>query len=212
MSPRDFRTELAAERCWDHACEAALAARGEALEDCILQNREELIGLCEFIADNEVRSYLEIGVWTGRLVAALHRLFRFDLVAACDHGWAERCGLAIRLPPEARVFRGDSASDAYRAWRAALGPVDLVLIDANHAYHAVRRDFEINRAFPHRFLALHDITGARRQTTGVRRLWDELPAAGQVMIVRPHAELGLDRSLMGIGLVPAPPLGPMASR
>lgn len=199
---RDFRAELSGDKCWDRATQELFERHGEPLEDCILQNREELIALCEFIEARRIRSYLELGVWTGRLVCALHRLFAFELVAACDHGWAERLGLQIRLPTEARLFRGDSDSDAYARWRAGLGQVDLVLIDANHAYHAVRRDFTINRAFPHRFIALHDITGSNRHTRGVRRLWRELAVGGgqQLEIVRPHLELGSDQPTMGIGI------------
>ena len=197
---RDFRAELAQDRCWDRGTQTAFDRHGEAVDDCILQNREELIGLCELIERHEVRSYLEIGVWTGRLVCALHRLFDFDLVAACDHGWARRFGLPIRLPARARFFDGDSGSPGFRSFRADLGPVDLVLIDANHSYHAVRRDFEINQAYPHRFLALHDITGATRHTTGVRKLWREIEGGNRLEIVRPHLELGLDRSIMGIGV------------
>jgi hypothetical protein len=203
---RDFRAELRDEPCWDLGTEAIFAARGEALDDRILQNREELIGLCELIEREGVRSYLEIGVWTGRLVSALHRVFRFDLVAACDHGWAEQLGFEIRVPPETRIFRGDSGSEEFRRWRAELGQVDLVLIDADHRYHAVRRDFAINRAFPHRFLAFHDIRGARPQTAGVKRFWDELDEGFKHEIVRPHQELGIDRSLMGIGVWSGIPL------
>jgi hypothetical protein len=197
---RDFRTELASDKCFDRHTQALVDAHGEPLEDAILQSREELVALCEFIEAESVRSYLEIGIWTGRLVSALHRLFAFDLVAACDHGWAEQNGFAIHLPPETRFFRGDSASAAYRAWRRSLGHVDLVLIDANHAYHAVKRDFAINRDFPHRFLAFHDITGATRQTTGVAKLWREIDSGEKREIVRPHGELGLDHSIMGIGI------------
>lgn len=158
--------------------------------DCILQCREEVVALCGFIEAENIRSYLEIGVWTGRLVRALHRIFAFDLVAACDQGWAEQRGFAIDLPPDARFFRGDSESPAYQRWRAGLGHVDLVLIDANHNYHAVRRDFEINRAHPHRFLAFHDITGATRQTTGVKKLWTEL-AGEKRELVHPGGGMGL---------------------
>ncbi len=199
---RDLRALLAAVPCWDGAAEALFRAHGEALLDCALQNREELIGLGEFIEEHRVRSYLEIGVWTGRTLSALHDVFHFDVVAACDHGWAHRNGLPIRLPPETRFFEGDSGSEAFLEWRRALGPIDLVLIDGNHAYRAVRADFERNRAFPHRFLALHDITGHRRATAGVKRLWDELrEQPGRCReIVRPHRELGLDHSTMGIGI------------
>jgi hypothetical protein len=197
---RDFRAELAGERCWDRITQAAFEEHGEAVDDCILQNREELIGLCEFIEAQGVRSYLEIGVWTGRLVTTLHRLFDFELVAACDHGWSRRFGLALHLPDEVRFFDGDSQGAGFRSFRAGLGSVDLVLIDANHSYHAVRRDFELNRAYPHRFLALHDITGATRHTTGVRKLWNEIDEGEKLEIVRPHRELRLDHSTMGIGI------------
>ncbi len=197
---RDFRRALEGERCWDPTVDALYAKHGEPLDDCMLQNREELIGLCEFIERHDVRSYLEIGIWTGRLVSALHRLFRFDLVAACDQGYAERLGLPIHLPEQAEFFRGDSDSEPFLSWRESLGPVDLVFIDANHAYHAVSRDVALQRAFPHRFLALHDITGSHRHTVGVRRAWEELGGGHKLEIVRPHRELGLSQSIMGIGI------------
>jgi hypothetical protein len=196
---RDFHAELARVRCWDREAQALMEAHGEPLLDAVLQNRDELVALCELIEEHEVRSYLEIGIWTGKMVSTLHGLFSFNLVAACDHGWAERCGLEIELPPEVRFFRGDSESEAYREWRRALGHVDLVFIDGNHAYHAVKRDFEINRAFSQRFIALHDITGGTRQTTGVARFWRELQGDKRE-IVLPHRDLGLDHSFMGIGI------------
>lgn len=197
---RDFRQELAGIKCWDRVSQALLERHGEALEDAAMQNREELIDLCEFIEARNVRSYLEIGVWTGRLISTLESLFAFDLVAACDQGYARRFDLPIRLPARARFFEGDSESAGFRRWRAELGHVDLVLIDANHAYHAVRRDFEINRGFSQRFVVFHDITGATRQTAGVGRLWRELDFGHKLEIVRPHVELGLDHSIMGIGV------------
>jgi len=197
---RDFRNELATLKCWDRLSQSLSEQHGEALEDAAMQNREELIALCEFIEAQRVRSYLEIGIWTGRTVSALDAVFEFDLVAACDQGYARRFGLPIRLPERARFFEGDSESAEYRHWRAELGQVDLVLIDANHAHHAVARDFEINRGFPHRFLAFHDIAGATRQTAGVGRLWRELDFGHKLEIVRPHVELGLDHSIMGIGI------------
>jgi hypothetical protein len=197
---RNFRQELEGVKCWDERSQELLERHGEALEDAAMQNREELIGLCELIEARRVRSYLEIGVWTGRLISTLHEVFAFDLVAACDQGYARRFDLPIRLPAGTRFFEGDSESEGFRRWRAELSHVDLVLIDANHAYHAVKRDFELNREFPHRFLAFHDITGATRQTAGVGRFWRELDFGHKLEIVRPHVELGLDHSIMGIGI------------
>jgi len=182
---RDFRAELSHDRCWDAQTEAIFQARGEAIDDAILQNREELIGLCEFIEAHQIRSYLEIGAWTGRLACTLHRLFRFDRVAVCDDGYSATFGLPFHLPDGAHFLQARSESAAFLEWRAQLGAIDLVFIDANHA---------------------------NRHTLGVRRFWQELEArppleAGQpleggerIEIVRPHLELGLDHSIMGIGI------------
>lgn len=200
MTEAEIRAALASTRCWDARTEAAFAAHGEALDDCILQCREELVALCRFIDAAQIRSYLEIGVWTGRLVSTLHRIFRFDRVAACDHRWAAQLGLPVQVPEDAAFLDADSDSAAFLAWRAALGPVDLVFIDANHSYRAVKRDFEINRRFPHRFLALHDITGSSRATVGVKKFWEELDIGYKLEIKIPNQEINATAPTMGIGI------------
>ena len=187
---RDYSRALQDTRFWDEEVERVYEAEGEPLVDCALQSKAEVEGLCRFIEAEEIRSYLEIGIWTGQLVTALHRVFGFSRVAACDHGWAEQCGFAISVPSDASFFRGDSASAEFVAWRRELGPIDLVLIDANHHYRAVRRDFELNCAQAHRFLALHDITGARRGTEGVARLWRELDGH-KTEIIAPGSKMGI---------------------
>jgi hypothetical protein len=187
---RDYASALRDTRFWDAEVERVYAAEGEALVDCALQSRAEVEGLCRFIEAEAIRSYLEIGIWTGCLVTALHRVFGFSRVAACDHGWAEQCGFAISVPSDASFFRGNSDSEEFISWRRELGPIDLVLIDANHRYDAVKRDFEINRAHPHRFLAFHDITGARKGTEGVARLWREL-VGDKTEIVSPDSKMGI---------------------
>jgi hypothetical protein len=200
-SPRDFRRALAGERCWDLRTQRIYEAQGEPRDDCMLQCRDELIELCAFIERKHVRSYLEVGVWTGRTLSALHRIFEFDRVAACDHGWARDCGLHIAVPEDAEIYWGNAESEGYRRFREALGPIDLVLIDANHHYGAVRRDFEINRALPHRFLAFHDIAGTPdRKTGGVAKFWQELDEGYRFEIRHPNRAIGATRPTMGIGI------------
>jgi hypothetical protein len=191
VPPTRFESALAGERCWDAEVQAVFEARGEPVVDCILQSREELCALCDFMKRRRVRSYLEIGVWTGRLVSALDRLFELEPLAACDHRWAEQLGLPIQLPSRTQVFWGDSGSAAYRRWREELGPIDLVLIDGDHSYRGVRRDFEINRAYPHRFLAFHDITGGNRHTAGVGRFWRELHEGHKLELVGGEWPMGI---------------------
>ena len=197
---RDFESLLPAELFWDQSTEEIFQARGEPVQDRAIQVRDEVIGLCEFIERKNVRSYLEIGIWTGRLVSTLHRIFDFELAAAVDHGWVENLGLEIRLHEGVRFLRSESRSDEYIAWRESLGPIDLVLIDADHRPHALRADFELNKRFDQRFIAFHDITGARRQTRGVATVWNEITGGFKYEIIRPHREIGRDDSTMGIGI------------
>jgi len=196
---RDFRAELRHEKCWDAGTQAHYEAYGHPGEDCLLQNRDELVALCEWIEAHDIRSYLEIGVWTGRLITTLHRLFHFDRVAACDINCVPMFGLQMRLPFGVNYFEGSSHGPEYLAWREGLGPIDLVMIDGDHTYDGVRRDFENNRRFPHRYLAFHDITGNNAQTEGVARLWAEL-AGEKTELVFPHHEAGVGHSWMGIGI------------
>jgi hypothetical protein len=204
MNPPDFQTLFAGVPCWDADVQRIFLDTGEPRVDVALQNRRELEAFAAFMWRNNVRSYLEIGTWTGRTACALHAALNFDVVAVCDHGYAQQLGLPLHVPQGAHMLRADSDSREFLDWRESLGHIDLVLIDANHRYDAVRRDFDLNRTFPHRFLAFHDITGSHRATVGVRRLWDELEGAKHE-IVLPHDELGLPHSTMGIGVWAANP-------
>lgn len=191
----DFAAALAGLRCWDAEVDAQWYGAG-SLPDCALQSRSELIDLCEFIQAHQIRSYLEIGIWTGRVVTALHGLFNFDTVAVCDVGVAAQRGLQIQVPQAARIFPLSSHSIEYMAWRQQLGHIDLVMIDGDHSYEGVRRDFEINRRYPHRYLAFHDIANPEPQAAGVARLWRELEGE-KVEIIRPEPGI---RARMGIGI------------
>ena len=198
---RDFRAALARDRCWDAHTERIYDRTGVPLDDCILQNREDLLAFCGFIEREQIRSYLEIGIWTGRLVSTLHRLFDFERVAACDNGAVLELGLPQYVPFGCAFFRGDSQSAECVAWRRSLGPIDLVLIDGDHSYQGVKRDFEIQRRFPHRWLAFHDVLGLDVHTVGVRRFWDELEGEGEkIVIAEPHLEDGRATPTMGLGL------------
>lgn len=201
--PRDFAAELSEVRCWDNEVQATYERLGVPVADVVLQNRAELRALCEWMEAQGIRSYLEIGVWTGRLVSTLHNLFDFDLVASCDLGLARLFGLPLRLPFGCRHFEGSSHSPEFERWRAALGHIDLVMIDGDHSLEGVRRDFELQRRHPHRYLGFHDIRGNNDpQSAGVATLWAEL-VGFKHEIVRPNPDLVAEPALgygMGIGL------------
>ena len=197
---RDFAAEIRGERCWDLATEKIARSKGVPADDCILQTRDELIAFCEWIERNEIRSYLEIGVWTGRLFLLLNRLFGFQKSAACDLGYCRLMGLPFHLDGTSYpLFLGDSHSAEYREWLERQGPFDLILIDGDHSFPGVRADFEINRSSATRFIAFHDITGVSTGTEGVRKFWDSLKGE-KLEILRPHVEIGSEAPAMGIGI------------
>lgn len=197
---RDFAQALSRVRCWDERTERVYRQRGVPADDTILQTRGELELLCQFIERERIRSFLEIGSWTGRLILTLQELFSFERIAACDLGLAAQLGLPFHLKDQSfPCFFGSSHSAEYRRWREQLGPFDLTLIDGDHSYEGVVRDFEINSALPGRFLVFHDIVGAHPSTEGVRQFWQELEGE-KVELLAPHLEAGFDSPTMGIGI------------
>ena len=197
---RDFAQELSRFRCWDERTEQLFRQRGVPTDDTILQTRGELELLCQFIERENIRSFLEIGSWTGRLILTLQELFAFERIAACDLGLAERFGLPFHLRTASfPCFFGSSQTVEYQQWRERLGPFDATLIDGDHSYEAVVRDFEINSCLPGRFLIFHDIVGANPSTEGVRKFWEELEGDKEELLA-PHHEAGFDQPTMGIGI------------
>jgi hypothetical protein len=130
----------------------------------MLQWQTELDAFCAFMVDNRVRSFLEIGAATGRLSLYFKDVLQLEKVAACDI-WHSPLLKAAHV----EFFHGDHHDPAYPEWRARLGHVDMVFIDADHET-GFRRDYEIERAFPHSFIAFHDI--ANKAYPALARFWE----------------------------------------
>ncbi len=196
---KNYRELLKNTRFWNKDTEKFFQENGQPVVDCALQNREEIIALCEFIEKHDIRSYLEIGCWTGRLVSQLHEIFNFDLVAACDLGSAKQFDLDLQLPGSVQYFEGNSHSPIFENWRTKLGQIDLVFIDSDHSYEGIKMDFEVNARAPNRYIAIHGIAGDRRSGEGPKRVWSEL-IGNKTEIVLPHAEIESPTPTMGIGI------------
>lgn len=114
-----------------------------------------------------VRSYLEIGVRHGGTFLITVEALRPERAIAVD---IDRVP-ALEDRPGVELVQADSRSGCFRRLVTERAPLDLVLIDGNHAYDAVRSD--VATVLPHaNVIALHDIVD--QASPGVRRAWAEL--------------------------------------
>jgi predicted O-methyltransferase YrrM len=177
-----------------------------------IQRREELLELLDRVQALAPRHVCEIGTAAGGTLYFLTRV---------AHESALLVSIDIATPPHTRFARsklaraaqriesleGDSQTPAMvERLRACLGgaPLDFLLIDGDHSYDGVRRDFELYAPLvrPGGLIALHDINPDSGDPAGpisgeVPRAWAELRETHRTEeIVRAPAGEGL-----GIGLV-----------
>lgn len=178
-----------------------------------LQHVDELDGLIEVLQREGVRSYLEIGARYGgsfeRIMMALP--LASSGVAVDFPGWSfgddgsSSILLATmkRLKSHGRdvhVIFGPSAAPEVVERVAGKAPFDAILIDADHSYDAVKRDFELYSRMG-RIVILHDIAAPEGvqshdgHPVEVPTLWQELKQTYR------HEEIITDGSLMGIGVI-----------
>jgi len=124
------------------------------LPDCgIMQYPDELDPFIQLMIDNDVKTYLEIGVKRGHNAIFMEELGIFDKIYACDIHYPED----FRDHPDIHFLHASSHGSTYKQWRKSLGSLDMVLIDADHKEKAFKKDYEVEMRYPHRFVAMHDI-------------------------------------------------------
>lgn len=182
------------------------------------QHPAELGGFIDLLRRENVRSYLEIGARHGDTFHAV--------MTALPPG---SLGVAVDLPGGAwgvassrqaleravadlngrgyralAVFGDSTSADVIAAVQAASPTFDAALIDGDHRYDGVSRDWRTWREAA-RIVAFHDIAGegVRQKTTGdpveVPRLWRELKADLPPIVSK--VEFIAEGSAMGIGVL-----------
>ncbi len=200
---RDLPALLKPHKCWDTFTEFSYN-QWSAPDNCILQSRDELTALCGWIESHQIKSYLEIGCWTGKLVNLLHHLFEFEKVAACDLGLCEKYLFDIHLGEGIQFFKGDSHSPEFRQWREDLGHFDLIFLDGDHTAAGLRADMLVNLEAGCGHIAIHDISSGLVGTEEVAPFWQSLPGPKEEFLLA-HSEIGLNSSKTGIGIIPSSP-------
>lgn len=175
------------------------------------QNEAELSGFLRLLQDRGVRSYLEVGARHGD---TFHHLLSNLPVGSK--------GVAVDLPGglwgtdksrkhlekavrdlKARGYKasclfGDSQTDATKRLIVGRGPYDAALLDGDHTYKGVSRDWQLYRNIAP-IIAFHDIvgTGQAEKVHGnpveVPRLWAEIKDSGleTVEFITPGSRMGI---------------------
>jgi len=183
-----------------------------------LQHSAELRGMIGALLRLGTRSYLEIGVRYGGTFEAVMMALPFDTKGvALDFpggGFGDCESAPILLATLARLrahgrcvdcILGPSSAPEVVARAAQAGPYDVVFIDADHAYDAVKRDFELYAPMARRAVILHDIaapeghTSKRGLPVEVPRFWREIRQryVHREIVAGAEGDLGV----MGIGIL-----------
>jgi hypothetical protein len=195
-------------RPFDLELHGAADPESGARPDVMLQQRQELAALCAFIEANDVKSFLEIGFWTGRLSAFLREHTCIERVYGADLMLAANEGHALHMPHGSVIFVGDSSSPDFVKWRAEIGHVDMVFIDGDHSFDGCMNDWKNAVNSECRFIGVHDIADHYPYTAEVTDAWREIveECGGwdewEVHdLSRPFDELDFGKSIAGIGIV-----------
>lgn len=121
---------------------------------------------CKVLVDEKVRSYLEIGCWSGGTIqmVAANVLPRGSRIVAVDKPFKPTKEFHLRQTInglcakgyDAKVFIGDSTDPKIIAAAQACGPYDAVFIDGDHRLEYVKSDWE-HYGTMGRIVGFHDI-------------------------------------------------------
>lgn len=169
-----------------------------------LQYEEELAPFVDLLKAEHVDRYLEIGACFGgtfhRVMTALPKGSIGVTVDLPERRWGmPRSAEALTtvmgdlsaLGYDVHSIFGDSKSRDVARHAAKRGPYDAVMIDGDHTYDGVRRDW-LTYGQMGKIVAFHDIAAMKGARSGVRKLWLELKEFHRTAeFVRPGGRLGI---------------------
>lgn len=174
------------------------------------QDPDELKAFCALIKEMRAERYLEIGARCGdtffevvRSMPEQSTAVAVDLPAANwgrkgSFSYLQKCVDALSGTYDVHVIRGHSQHPETIAKIKKHAPYDVVFIDADHLYEAVKADWEVYRQMA-RVVAFHDIAGEgvkkNKMQVEVPKLWKEIKQKHE------HKEIISEGSLFGIGVV-----------
>ncbi len=179
-----------------------------------MQKRSEILALLRQVAQLHPRTVVEIGTARGGTLFLLTRVAERDAtIVSVDFpggqfggGYTPRRRFLYRQfarpGQELRLILADSHASATRAMvdEAVSGSIDFLLVDGDHGYDGVRRDFELYAPLvrPGGLIAFHDIVpGPVELVGGVPQFWTEIRGPDSQELVERW-----DQGGYGIGVLP----------
>jgi hypothetical protein len=168
----------------------------------------ELNKFLEFIKEANVKSYLEVGAKYGdTFTDVMLTMPKGSLGVVVDLPGAtwggkeskeyleEACKELMEKGYKIVCIFGDSTDERIVEKVKALGPFDACLIDGDHRYKGVKKDFE-NYGGLCKNVAFHDITGSgQRHAQGVNvevpKLWAEIKGTNYKEFIEPGSKMGI---------------------
>lgn len=167
-----------------------------------LQHRFEIDQLVNLARSAKPTAILELGCWDGgtlmEWVSIAPRVVAIDDVCRFENDWYRE---AQGRECELHVFKGLTRDASIIDRARALGPYDLVFVDADHSAEAVAADFATYREMVASggMIAFHDIRQSdSRPDLEVWTVWDAIRAETDSRTVEIHANL---EDWGGIGVV-----------
>jgi len=180
-----------------------------------MQNRKEIERLAEIVRTRQPKRVLEIGTARGGTLFLFSQnaapdalIVSLDLPFGINGGgypeWKKPVYQAFAKPDQELILiRGDSHSEESKREvikRAGEAPFDLIMIDADHRYEGVKRDFELYAPLvaSDGIIVMHDVLPNRFDAEiQVDRFWEEVQAQFRTEMIVDDP----DQGNMGIGLV-----------
>jgi predicted O-methyltransferase YrrM len=140
----------------------------------VAQDQSEFAKFCQLMLAEKARSYLEIGSWKGGSLGLASRVLpRGSRIVSVDHSGHEKLKRTLRDLMlggyKTHLILGDSMDPKIIAAARALGPYDVVFIDANHSTKYVTSDWK-NYGQMGKLIGFHDI--ARDMPGDPERHWE----------------------------------------